>query len=39
MKGDKALLEEMLRHSSGSREVPVIVQKGSLVDIGWGGFT
>lgn len=39
MKTDKALLDEMLRYSSGSREVPVIVQKGALVDIGWGGFT
>lgn len=39
MKSDKALLEQMLKYSSGSREVPVIVQKGQLVDIGWGGFT
>lgn len=39
MKTDKARLDEMLRYSSGAREVPVIVQKGALVDVGWGGFT
>ena len=39
MKADKNLLDTMLRYSGGSREVPVIVQHGRLVDIGWGGFT
>ena len=39
VKADKALLDEMLAYSGGSREVPVIVQNGKLVDIGWGGFT
>lgn len=39
MKADKAIFDEMLRFSGGAREVPVIVQRDALVDIGWGGFT
>jgi glutaredoxin len=39
VKADKALMDAMLKHSGGAREVPVIVQNGTLVDIGWGGFT
>ncbi len=34
----KQALEEMLRHSGGRREVPVIVHQGK-VEIGWQGFT
>jgi len=31
-------LEEMLRHSSGTREVPVILREGK-VEVGWLGKT
>ncbi len=33
---DRALLDEMLTHSDGRRDVPVIVDAGS-VTIGYGG--
>lgn len=36
MKTSKPDLEEMLRHSKGVREVPVIVEDGK-VTIGYGG--
>ncbi len=31
-------LEEMLRHSGGAREVPVIL-RGGKVEVGWQGRT
>jgi glutaredoxin len=34
--GDKATLEEMLKYSKGSRQIPVIVE-GDKVTIGYGG--
>jgi glutaredoxin 3 len=36
VKQDAAKLEEMLRHSKGRRDVPVIVE-GEKVTIGYGG--
>ena len=36
VQSDRAGLEEMLKHSGGSREVPVIVD-GKKVTIGYGG--
>jgi glutaredoxin 3 len=36
VKRDPAGLEEMLRHSRGRRDVPVIVEDGT-VTIGYGG--
>jgi glutaredoxin len=35
-KANKADLDEMLRHSEGGRQVPVIVENGR-VTIGYGG--
>ncbi len=36
VKKDRAGLERMLAHTSGRRDVPVIVDEGK-VTIGWGG--
>ena len=36
VKSDPKKLEEMLKHSGGKRQVPVIVEKGK-VTIGFGG--
>jgi len=36
VKSDNSLLDEMLTHSSGKREVPVLVEN-SEVTIGYGG--
>jgi len=36
VKSDSTKLEEMLRHTNGVREVPVIVE-GDKVTIGYGG--
>jgi len=33
---DKAKLDEMLKHSGGTRKVPVIVESGKI-KIGYGG--
>ncbi len=38
MKGSQQWLDEMLRWSDGAREVPVVVEDGKLVSIGWGGM-
>jgi glutaredoxin len=36
VKQNPADLEEMLRHSSGTRQVPVILREGK-VEVGWMG--
>ena len=36
VKADRSLLDEMLRHSKGRRDVPVILD-GGKVTIGYGG--
>jgi glutaredoxin len=38
VKKSPADLEEMLRHSAGTREVPVILREGK-VEVGWLGKT
>jgi len=38
VKQSAADLEEMLRHSGGVREVPVILREGK-VEVGWQGRT
>jgi len=38
VKASPGALEEMLRHSGGGRDVPVILYRGK-VEIGWEGFT
>lgn len=36
MKKDARDLEEMLKHSSGARQVPVLLREGR-VEVGWQG--
>lgn len=36
VKADRSRMEEMLRHSNGERQVPVIVD-GEKVTVGYGG--
>jgi len=38
VKSSQQILDEMLRWSNGSREVPVIVESGTAT-IGWNGDT
>ena len=38
MQSNKQLLDEMLRWSNGAREVPVVVEDGKVLSIGWGGM-